>query len=188
MRDLVAADPRQQVGLPPPLAAADEDLVLVEARVAFRDLAHAAALQAPRRDAAGTAPRMMARRGHRTTKNTPGALWGKPDWADRPEGQTPADWPNRKLWDPGTHYKYNDVRVNVLGINHYLTSDRFLHERADLFPPHALAAQTPNGNVVISWSIMDEPGARYPYAAPVMLRLDQDRALAFIVVGVATAP
>jgi hypothetical protein len=43
-----------------------------------------------------------------------------------------------------------------------------------LFPPHALAAQTPNGNVVISWSIMDEPGARYPYAAPVMLRFDQD--------------
>jgi hypothetical protein len=43
-----------------------------------------------------------------------------------------------------------------------------------LFPPHSLAAQTPNGNVVISWSIMDEPDARYPYAAPVMLRFDQD--------------
>ena len=41
-----------------------------------------------------------------------------------------------------------------------------------LFPPHALAAQTPNGSVVISWSIMDEPNARYPYAAPVMLRFD----------------
>ena len=43
-----------------------------------------------------------------------------------------------------------------------------------LFPPHALAAQTPNGSVVISWSIMDEPNARYPYAAPVMLRFDED--------------
>jgi hypothetical protein len=42
-----------------------------------------------------------------------------------------------------------------------------------LFPPHALAAQTPSGNVVISWSIMDEPDAKYPYAAPVMLRFDQ---------------
>lgn len=42
-----------------------------------------------------------------------------------------------------------------------------------LFPPHALAAQTPNGSVVISWSIMDEPNARYPYAAPVMLRFDE---------------
>lgn len=41
-----------------------------------------------------------------------------------------------------------------------------------LFPPHALAVQTPSGSLVISWSIMDEPGARYPYAAPVMLRFD----------------
>ena len=43
-----------------------------------------------------------------------------------------------------------------------------------LFPPHSLAAQTPNGNVVISWSIMDEPDAKYPYAAPVMLRFDPE--------------
>jgi len=42
-----------------------------------------------------------------------------------------------------------------------------------LFPPHSLAAQTPNGSVVISWSILDEPNARYPYAAPVMLRFDE---------------
>ena len=41
-----------------------------------------------------------------------------------------------------------------------------------LFPPHSLAAQTPNGHVVISWSIMDDPLAVYPYAAPVMLRFD----------------
>jgi hypothetical protein len=41
-----------------------------------------------------------------------------------------------------------------------------------LFPPHSLAAQTPNGSVVISWSILDEPNARYPYAAPVMLRFE----------------
>ena len=41
-----------------------------------------------------------------------------------------------------------------------------------LFPPHSLAAQTPNGSVVISWSIADEPSACYPYAAPVMLRFD----------------
>jgi hypothetical protein len=43
-----------------------------------------------------------------------------------------------------------------------------------LFPPHALAAQTANGNLVISWSVQDEPDARYPYAAPVMLRFDQE--------------
>jgi hypothetical protein len=43
-----------------------------------------------------------------------------------------------------------------------------------LFPPHALAAQTPSGTVVISWSILDDPQARYPYAAPVILRFDED--------------
>ena len=42
-----------------------------------------------------------------------------------------------------------------------------------LFPPHSLAAQSPNGSLVISWSILDEPNARYPYAAPVMLRFDE---------------
>jgi hypothetical protein len=41
-----------------------------------------------------------------------------------------------------------------------------------LFPPHSLAAQSPGGSLVISWSILDEPNARYPYAAPVMLRFD----------------
>jgi hypothetical protein len=49
----------------------------------------------------------------------------------------------------------------------------FWHAYRHLFPPHSLAAQTPNGSVVISWSIMDEPGAKYPYAAPVMLRFDE---------------
>lgn len=42
-----------------------------------------------------------------------------------------------------------------------------------LFPPHSLAAQTPSGSVVISWSIMDDPHAKYPYAAPVLLRFDE---------------
>jgi CubicO group peptidase (beta-lactamase class C family) len=52
----------------------------------------------------------------RQTSDWQGTLWGKPDWGDRPEGQTPADWPNRKLSAPGTRYKYNDVRVNVLAL------------------------------------------------------------------------
>lgn len=42
-----------------------------------------------------------------------------------------------------------------------------------LFPPHALAAQTPSGSVVISWSVMDDPHAHHPYAAPVLLRFDE---------------
>ena len=37
------------------------------------------------------------------------------DWADRPPRQGGIDdWKNRKLHEPGTHYKYNDVRVNLL--------------------------------------------------------------------------
>jgi CubicO group peptidase (beta-lactamase class C family) len=51
----------------------------------------------------------------RQTSDWQGTLWGKPDWADRPEGE-PATWPNRKMYEPGTHYKYNDVRVNVLAL------------------------------------------------------------------------
>jgi CubicO group peptidase (beta-lactamase class C family) len=52
----------------------------------------------------------------RQTSDWQGTLWGKPDWADRPEGQRPQDWPNRKLYEAGTHYKYNDVRVNVMAL------------------------------------------------------------------------
>jgi len=52
----------------------------------------------------------------RQTSDWQGTLWGKPDWADRPEGAKPEDWPRRPLHEPGTHYKYNDVRVNVLAL------------------------------------------------------------------------
>lgn len=52
----------------------------------------------------------------RQTSDWQGTLWGKPDWADRPEGATPADWPNRRLSDPGTRFKYNDTRVNLLAL------------------------------------------------------------------------
>jgi CubicO group peptidase (beta-lactamase class C family) len=52
----------------------------------------------------------------RQTSDWQGTLWGKPDWADRPEGKTSRDWPNRPLREPGSFYKYNDVRVNVLAL------------------------------------------------------------------------
>jgi len=52
----------------------------------------------------------------RQTSDWEGTLWGKPDWADRPEGERPSDYPNRPSHEPGTHYKYNDVRVNVLAL------------------------------------------------------------------------
>jgi len=44
-----------------------------------------------------------------------GELFGMPDWADRPPAEGGIDdWKNRRLNEPGTSYKYNDVRVNVL--------------------------------------------------------------------------
>jgi CubicO group peptidase (beta-lactamase class C family) len=53
----------------------------------------------------------------RQTSDWSGTLWGKPDWADRPPGgQTPEQWPNRAMNKPGTFYKYNDTRVNVLAL------------------------------------------------------------------------
>jgi len=44
-----------------------------------------------------------------------GQQFGLYDWADRPPKEGGIDdWRSRKLNEPGTHYKYNDVRVNVL--------------------------------------------------------------------------
>ncbi|MFC2096771.1 serine hydrolase domain-containing protein [Bacteroidota bacterium] len=44
-----------------------------------------------------------------------GILFGMPDWADRPSyGGGIDDWKYRKLNEPGTFFKYNDVRVNLL--------------------------------------------------------------------------
>ena len=51
----------------------------------------------------------------RQTSDWEGTLWGKPDWADRP-GQNSQDWLTRKRNAPGTVYKYNDTRVNVLAL------------------------------------------------------------------------
>ncbi len=48
------------------------------------------------------------------TSDWSGELWGKADWADRPVGRDPEAWPNREKYEPGTHFKYNDVRVNLL--------------------------------------------------------------------------
>jgi len=44
-----------------------------------------------------------------------GELHGVKDWADRPPREGGIDdWKMRKFHEPGTHYEYNDVRVNVL--------------------------------------------------------------------------
>lgn len=50
------------------------------------------------------------------TSDWSGALWEIHDWADRPEGDDPAAWSDRPLHPPGTRFKYNDVRVNLLAL------------------------------------------------------------------------
>ncbi len=51
----------------------------------------------------------------RQTSDWEGTLWGKPDWADRPPpDEPPSTWTTRKRNEPGSVYKYNDVRVNLL--------------------------------------------------------------------------
>ena len=53
----------------------------------------------------------------RQTSDWEGTLWGKPDWADRPPSDVPlAEYAERERNAPGTSYKYNDVRVNVLAL------------------------------------------------------------------------
>ena len=52
----------------------------------------------------------------RQTSDWQGTLWDRPDWADRPVGATREEQEHRKLYDPGTHFKYNDVRVNVMAL------------------------------------------------------------------------
>ena len=51
----------------------------------------------------------------RQTSDWEGTLWGKPDWADRPPKDVPfAEYMRRVHSEPGTTWKYNDVRVNLL--------------------------------------------------------------------------
>lgn len=49
------------------------------------------------------------------TSDWQGTLWGKPDWGDRPVGD-PGNWHKRALHPPGSRYKYNDVRINLLAL------------------------------------------------------------------------
>jgi len=51
----------------------------------------------------------------RQTSDWEGTLWGKPDWADRPDANT-TNWLNRKRNSPGSVFEYNDVRVNALAL------------------------------------------------------------------------
>ena len=79
----------------------------------------------------------------RQTSDWEGTLWGKPDWADRPPAQgSLLEYVNRARNAPGTSYKYNDVRVNVLCPGWIETS---FGEQADPDFRRAVAQSTPLG-------------------------------------------
>jgi hypothetical protein len=51
----------------------------------------------------------------RQTSDWEGTLWGKPDWADRPDADA-SKWLTRTRNKAGSTYEYNDVRVNALAL------------------------------------------------------------------------
>lgn len=51
------------------------------------------------------------------TSDWSGELWEVHDWADRPEGDDRSQWPDRPLHEPGSYWKYNDVRINLLAFS-----------------------------------------------------------------------
>lgn len=51
----------------------------------------------------------------RQTSDWEGTLWGKPEWADRPD-EDRSTWGTRPRFEPGTVYEYNDTRVNLLAL------------------------------------------------------------------------
>lgn len=51
----------------------------------------------------------------RQTSDWEGTLWGKPDWADRPDRDS-TTWLTKPRSTPGAVYEYNDTRVNVLAL------------------------------------------------------------------------
>lgn len=51
----------------------------------------------------------------RQTSDWDGVLWGKPEWADRPDRDA-STWLTRERRTPGTVWEYNDTRVNLLAL------------------------------------------------------------------------
>lgn len=51
----------------------------------------------------------------RQTSDWEGTLWGKPEWADRPDDDR-STWGTRPRFEAGTVYEYNDTRVNLLAL------------------------------------------------------------------------
>lgn len=50
----------------------------------------------------------------------------------------------------------------------------FWHAFRHLFPPHAQAVQTANGNLVIAWSLADDPHALFEMSTPITIRFEPE--------------
>ena len=76
-------------------------------------------------DQAGRRPKLLFESEHnrkitwdhllRQTSDWEGTLWGKPEWADRPD-EDRSTWGTRPRIEPGTVFEYNDTRVNLLAL------------------------------------------------------------------------
>ncbi|MFN6321632.1 MAG: serine hydrolase domain-containing protein [Bacteroidota bacterium] len=92
----------------------------------------------------------------RQTSDWEGVLWGKPDWADRPNDK-PLEWINRKHNEPGTVYKYNDTRVNALALAATAIWHKSLPEvlREKIMEPIGASNQWHWTGYRNSWIVMD---------------------------------
>lgn len=92
----------------------------------------------------------------RQTSDWEGVLWGKPDWADRPNDK-PLEWINRKHNEPGTVYKYNDTRVNALALAATAVWHQSLPEviREKIMEPIGASNQWHWAGYRNSWIVMD---------------------------------
>jgi len=92
----------------------------------------------------------------RQTSDWEGTLWGKPDWADRPEGD-PSGWLTRKRNEPGTVWKYNDTRVNALALATTLVFHKPLPEvlRDEIMEPIGASNQWHWTGYRNSWIVVD---------------------------------
>lgn len=92
----------------------------------------------------------------RQTSDWEGVLWGKPDWADRPNDK-PLEWINRKHNEPGSVYKYNDTRVNALALAATAVWHQSLPEviREKIMEPIGASNQWHWTGYRNSWIVMD---------------------------------
>jgi hypothetical protein len=95
----------------------------------------------------------------RQTSDWEGTLWGKPDWADRPDRDS-TKWHNRVRNEPGAVWEYNDVRVNALALAATVVWKRSLPEilKAYIMDPIGASTTWKWNGYANSWiSIDDKP-------------------------------